>query len=312
MTFEITHPEGLETLRDYMRWGASRFSEAELSYGHGMGSALDESVYLVLHALHLPPELPDIWFDTRLSSEEKSIVFDLLHRRVEERKPAAYLTGEAWFCGLPFHVNEHVLVPRSPIAELIEARFSPWLETDSVHRVLDLCTGSGCIGIATAYAFEQADVELADISAEAIDVAWENIHLHGLDGRVRAIESDLFSELPDQTYDLIVSNPPYVDAEDMAALTEEYQHEPELGLAAGDDGLDIVLRILNEAVDHLNPGGILVVEVGNSEWALKDLLPEVPFLWLQFERGGQGVFLLTRDQIEETLAAISSAQRDSV
>jgi ribosomal protein L3 glutamine methyltransferase len=312
MTIKITHPEGLETLRDYMRWGASRFLEAELSYGHGMSSAVDESVYLVLHALNLPPDMPDTWFDTRLSSDETTAVFELLRRRVEERKPAAYLTGEAWFCGLPFHVNENVLVPRSPIAELIEARFSPWLEADSVHRVLDLCTGSGCIGIASAYAFEQAEVDLADISAEAIDVAWENIHMHGLDGRVRAIESDLFSELANQTYDLIVSNPPYVDADDMAVLTDEYRHEPELGLAAGDDGLDIVLRILNEAAEHLNPGGILVVEVGNSEWALNELLPEVPFLWLQFERGGQGVFLLTRDQIEETLAAISSAQRDTV
>jgi ribosomal protein L3 glutamine methyltransferase len=307
---QLTHPEGLETLRDYMRWAVSRFHEAELSYGHGMGSALDEAVYLVLHALHMPPDMPEAWFDTRLAEDEKAAVFDLLCRRIEERRPAAYLTGEAWFCGLRFDVNEHVLVPRSPIAELIEAGFSPWLEADSVYRVLDLCTGSGCIGIAAAYVFEHAEVDLADISPEAIDVAWENIHLHGLDGRVRAVESDLFAALKGETYDLIVSNPPYVDAEDMADLSEEYLYEPELGLAAGDDGLDIALRILNEAAEHLNPGGILVVEVGNSEVALRELLPEVPFLWLEFERGGQGVFLLTRDQLEETLAAISSAQRD--
>ncbi|RMG49643.1 MAG: 50S ribosomal protein L3 N(5)-glutamine methyltransferase [Gammaproteobacteria bacterium] len=290
-------PDELRTLRDFMRWGASRFNAAGLHFGHGFATALDEAVYLVLHAVHLPPDTPSAWFDTRLDEAERRAVHALLERRVHERKPAAYLTGEAWFCGLPFHVNESVLIPRSPICELIEAGFRPWLEPEQVGRVLDLCSGSGCIGIACAHVFPQAEVDLADISPEAVDVAWENIHRHGREGQVRAIESDLFSALEGERYDLIVSNPPYVDAEDMADLPEEFRHEPELGLAAGEDGLDLVLRILAEAPRHLNEGGILVVEVGNSAAALEQALPEAPFLWLEFERGGDGVFLLDAAQV---------------
>ncbi len=289
-------PEELKTLRDCMRWAASRFNEAGLHFGHGFGSALDEAVYLVLHALHLPPDFPEAHFDTRLTAAEREAVHALIRRRIEERKPAAYLTGEAWFCGLPFAVNESVLIPRSPIAELIEAGFRPWLEPERVGRVLDLCTGSGCIGITCAHAFPRAEVDLSDLSPEAVDLAWENIHRHGLEGQVRALESDLFAELRGERYDLIVSNPPYVDAEDMADLPEEFRHEPELGLAAGEDGLDLVLRILAEAPDHLNEGGVLVVEVGNSALALERALPEAPFLWLEFEHGGDGVFLLDAAQ----------------
>jgi ribosomal protein L3 glutamine methyltransferase len=300
----------LQTIRDFMRWGASRFNEAGLEFGHGMATALDEAVYLVLYALHQPHDLSASWFDTRLTSEEVQRVTALLQRRIQERKPAAYLTGEAWFCGLPFIVNEHVLVPRSPIAELIQVAFEPWLVRDQVHRVLDLCTGSGCIGIACAYAFPDAEIDVADISSEALDVAWQNIHQHGLEGQVQAVESNLFEALHGRTYDLIVTNPPYVDAADLASMPEEFSHEPVLGLAAGDDGLDLALIILKQASDYLNPDGLLVVEVGNSAEALMELLPGVPFTWPEFERGGHGVFVLSREQLTEYASDIEAVQRD--
>jgi len=303
-------PTELQTIRDFMRWGASRFNEAGLDFGHGMATAIDEAVYLVLHALNQPHDLPVSWFDTRLTREEADRVTALLDRRIVERKPAAYLTGEAWFAGLPFIVNEHVLIPRSPIAELIEASFSPWVVQEEVHSVLDLCTGSGCIGIASAYAFPDAQVDLADISPEAVDVAWQNIHMHGLEGRVQAHESDLFDGLKGRCYDLIVSNPPYVDAEDLASMPEEFSHEPEIGLAAGEDGLDIVLLMLLQATEHLNPGGVLVVEVGNSARALVELLPGLPFQWPEFVRGGHGVFVLTREELTAHAAAIEAVQRE--
>ncbi len=303
-------PTELQTIRDFMRWGASRFNEAGLDFGHGMATALDEAVYLVLYALHQPHDLPLTWFDTRLTSEEAQRVTALIERRIQERKPAAYLTGEAWFCGLPFIVNEQVLVPRSPIAELIQVAFEPWLVRDQVHKVLDLCTGSGCIGIACAYAFPDAEVDLADISAEALDVAWQNIHQHGLEGQVQAMESDLFETLHGRAYDLIVSNPPYVDADDLASMPEEFSHEPVLGLAAGDDGLDLALIILKQAPDFLNPGGLLVVEVGNSAAALMELLPDVSFAWPEFERGGHGVFVLSREQLIEHASDIEAVLRD--
>ncbi|MFK5914331.1 MAG: 50S ribosomal protein L3 N(5)-glutamine methyltransferase, partial [Woeseiaceae bacterium] len=260
-------PEELKTIKDYIRWGVSRFNEAELYYGHGMASALDEVVYLCLFALHLPHDFSEGYFDTALTQDEKQAVYGLLSRRIEEKIPASYLTGEAWFAGLPFFVNENVLVPRSPIAELIEKQFTPWVEAEAVENILDLCCGSGCIGIAAAYAFDWAYVDMVDISPEAIEVATENIQRHQLDERVSIIESDLFENVPPRHYDIIISNPPYVDAEDMASLPDEYLHEPELGLAAGDDGLDLVVPMLQQARKYLTDQGILVVEVGNSQHA---------------------------------------------
>lgn len=287
----------LISIRDIIRWGVSRFNEAELWYGHGMSNALDEAVFIALSTLQLPLNITESYFDSRLTLAEREQVLALYQRRTKERIPAAYLTNEAWFTGLKFYVNENVLVPRSPIAELIEDRFEPWIDSEQVDSILDLCTGSGCIGIASAYAFDCAEVDIADISPEALDVARQNVKNHQLEDQVTVYESDLFSALNGRKYDIIVSNPPYVDAEDMALLPDEFKSEPELGLTAGNDGLDLVKVILNQAADYMNPGGILVVEVGNSQHALDELLPEVDFYWLEFEKGGDGVFLLTYEQL---------------
>jgi ribosomal protein L3 glutamine methyltransferase len=288
--------EELHTIRDFIRWGASRFAEAELCYGHGTDNPVDESMLLVLNALSLEPGLPDELLRGRLTHEEKQRILELFSRRVTERIPAAYLTGRAWFAGLCFKVDHRVLVPRSPIAEWIERGFSPWLEYDGVERILDIGTGSGCIAIACAMAFPEASVDAVDASADALEVARTNVREHGVEDRVRVIESDLFSGV-DGLYDLIVSNPPYVDAATIAALPEEFLHEPRVGLAGGEDGLDLVTRLLGEAARHLRPDGVLVVEVGASRPALTEAFPCVPFVWLELARGGENVFLLRAEDL---------------
>ena len=289
--------KSLETMLDYIRWGASRFTAEGLFFGHGTDNALDESAALVLHALHLGQDLPPTYLQSRLTREEKAAIVALFKRRVEQRVPASYLTNEAMFAGLSFYVNEHVLVPRSPIAELIENGFEPWINPERVTSVLDLCTGSGCIGIACAYSFPEAKVDLVDISPEAIEVAERNIQQHGMSGQVRAIQSDLFNSLDQNRYDIIVSNPPYVSHSEMQELPPEYKCEPALGLEAGNAGLDIVTPLLQQASSYLKPDGIMVVEVGLSAEALQSRYPRVPFLWLDFERGGEGVFMLTAGQL---------------
>ena len=288
-------PSRLRTVRDYIRWAVSHFHAEQLFHGHGTDNAWDEARQLVLGALHLPWEIADSYLDCRLEDDEREHLQNLLRRRIEERVPTAYLLGQAWFCGLPFIVDERVLIPRSPIGELIERRFEPWLARKPA-RILDMCTGSGCIGIACAYEFLDAEVVLTDISFEALEVANRNIEHHGLDDRVYTVQSDGFDGLPGQRFDLIVSNPPYVDAEDFADMPEEYRHEPALGLACGNDGLDLVRRMLAQAADHLTDNGSLVVEVGNSQVHVKALYPEVDFTWLEFAEGGHGVFLLAASQ----------------
>lgn len=298
----MTRPiDDLITVRDYLRYAASRFSEAGLHFGHGTDNLWDEVVLLVMRSLHLPLENNTLFLDARLTRDERQLILERIDRRVHERKPVAYLIGEAWFMGMPFHVDERVLVPRSPMAELLETGLQPWLADQPVERVLDLCTGSGCIGIAAATAFPDAMVDLSDVSDDALAVARSNIELHELTDRVTAIRSDVFDQITG-SYDVILSNPPYVDAEDLADMPDEFHHEPRLGLEAGDDGLAIVHRMLEKAAQHLNPGGLLMVEVGNSWHALDMALPQMPFTWLEFENGGDGVFLLTLEALVAGLA----------
>lgn len=289
----------LISMRDWVRWGASFFSAAELSFGHGTQNALDDALALVLHAVHLDHALPADYLAARVTAAEAERIVQLFEARAERRVPVAYLIGEARFAGLEFFVDENVLIPRSPIAELIEECFAPWLDPDHVTSVLDLCCGSGCIGIACAYAFRQALVDLSDISPAALEVAARNIERHRLEDRVRALRADVYEGLDGERYDLIVSNPPYVSSAEMATLPPEYRHEPPLALAAGEDGMDIVSRILAGATDYLRADGILVIEVGASADLLMGRYPDVPFLWLDFERGGDGVFLLTAEQLTE-------------
>ena len=288
----------LATIRDFLRWSVSLFIEHQLVLGHGIDDPWDEAVALVLHALHLPWDTDVRIQDARVLPAERKVICSLLARRVLERVPTAYLTVVGWFAGIPFQVDQRVLIPRSPIGELIEKQFAPWIDPAAVESILDLCTGSGCIGIACAQYFPDALVDCADLSEDALDVAERNVLDLGFEQQVNVIYSDLFEALDGRTYDIIVSNPPYVDKQDMDALADEFHHEPRMGLEAGNDGLDIVRKMLPELSRHLNPGGIAVIEVGNSWEALEDAYPQVGFTWLEFERGGMGVFLLTKEQID--------------
>ena len=278
--------------------GARRLRRAGVFFGHGTDNARDESAALVLHALGLPHDGDRIRYEQRVDSRGIERADALITRRIEERIPAVYLTGETWFAGLPFHVDRRVLIPRSPIAELIERRFAPWIDPARVRRVLDIGTGSGCIAIACAKALPRARVDAADISPEALEVAAINVRRHRVGRRVRLVLSDHFSALPGERYDIIVANPPYVGRREMSGLPPEYRHEPQLALAAGRDGLDSVRVILREAARHLTAGGLLVVEVGNTEAAVRRAYGGLPFLWLEFERGGGGVFLLCREALD--------------
>lgn len=292
----------LQTLRDFLRWTTSRFLEAGLFYGHGNEDAFNEASQLLLSSVNLPVnELPELFLDARLTSDEKDKLLCLIEKRIEQRIPLPYLTHEAWFAGLPFYVDERVLIPRSPFAELIDNQFQPWLESpDELDRILDLCTGSGCIAIALAMAFPEATVDAVDISEDALAVADINIKKHELQDQVRAIQSDCWQAIePQQQYDLIVSNPPYVGAEEMAGLPAEYRHEPASALEAADNGLALVREILLNAADYLSDNGLLFVEVGNSDLAVDAAWPDMAFIWLEFESGGHGIFMLDKAQCIE-------------
>ncbi len=286
-----------KTVRDLIARGARRLRRARVFYGHGTDNAFDESAALVFHALNLPHSVGARVYGKRVTAAATQRAEDLISRRIKERIPAVYLTNQTWFAGLPFHVDERVLIPRSALAELIERRFTPWTDPTRVKRVLDVGTGSGCIAIACAKAFPRSHVDAVDISEAALEVARINVRKHRLGRRVHLIESDHFTGVSGRTYDIIVSNPPYVGAREMRSLPPEYRHEPRIALASGTSGLDSVRVILREAPAHLRPGGLLVVEVGNTETAVRRAFRHLPFVWLEFERGGGGVFLLTAEQL---------------
>jgi ribosomal protein L3 glutamine methyltransferase len=288
----------LMTIRDYIRWSTTQLSKACVYFGHGTDNAVDEATRLVLHCLHIPGDCDLNLLDARITSDEKEHILQLLDRRIKERIPLPYLIGEAWFAGLAFDVDERVLIPRSPLAEMIEQGFEPWLQQQLVSSILDLCAGSGCIGIACAHYFDEAEVDLADLSDQALVVAEKNIARYELNSRVKAVQSDLFSALESKKYQLIVSNPPYVDQQDLASMPKEYHHEPSIALGSGDDGLDLTRKILRQAGRYLTEDGILVVEVGNSGLALEQAYPEVAFTWVEFERGGHGVFVFSKLELE--------------
>jgi len=299
----------LTTIRDFVRWGSSEFARQRLSFGHGFENALDEARYLTLHALTLPYDTPDSYLDAVLTLPEREQVLELLRLRVEKRQPAAYITRESWFCGLRFYVDERVLVPRSPIAELIVSHFEPWVDSSQVHRILDLCCGCACIGIAAKYHFMDAEVCVADISADALEVAAMNLAEHDLDDEITLYRSDLFDAIPRQAFDVIVTNPPYVDAEDMAALGDEYRCEPEIGLSAGEDGLALVDRILENAADYLSEQGVIFIEVGNSQAAMEQKYDFLPMTWPEFELGGAGVCCIQARDLRQQQPAITAMAR---
>lgn len=289
----------MRSIRDLIRWAVTQFNQFHLIYGHGTDNSWDEAVNLVLTSLYLPPDVDISVLDARLTTQEKVLIVDRVKKRITERIPVAYLVKEAWFGGLNFYVDERALIPRSPIAELLEDRLSPWVEAESVQNILDLCTGSGCIGILAALSFPQAQVTALDNSKEALEVAKINVERFELTERVELIQSDLFDQISGKKFDIIVSNPPYVSQTEYDALAREYSHEPKVALLCETDGLNIVRQILVQARHYLHPHGVLIVEVGNSQALLEKAFVDVPFTWLQFERGGEGVFLLTAQELSE-------------
>lgn len=289
----------LLTLRDWLRYAVSTFTEAELTFGHGSLSAYDEAAYLVLHTLHLPLDTLDPFLDANLTAQEKTTLREILQRRVEQKVPAAYLTHEAWLGEFKFYVDERVIVPRSFIAELLREHLFPWVaEADNTTSILDLCTGSGCLAIVAAHAFPNAQVDAVDLSPDALQVAQRNVSDYHLQERISLIQSDLFTNLSGKQYDIIISNPPYVDAVSVAALPAEYLHEPKLALGSGTDGLDATRKILQQAAAHLTPHGILIVEIGHNRDALEAAFPDLPFTWLDVTAGDEFVFLLHRNDLQ--------------
>lgn len=289
----------IATLEDFLTWASAYFDDNDLYYGHGTDNPWDEAVMLALYVLKLPAENDTSILERKLTTNEQQQLIELAERRVNDRIPVPYLTHEAWFAGEKYYVNEHVLIPRSPIAELIANHFQPWLGSMQPERILDMCTGSGCLAIYCAKEFPTAQVDGVDISAAAIEVANKNVALHNCAQQVHIIESDLFTNLAQKKYDIIISNPPYVAEFEMQELPAEYKHEPELALESGVQGLDLTIKILQQAAQHLTEDGILIIEVGNSWQALEQLYPTVPFIWLEFAHGGDGVFLLTADALRK-------------
>ena len=290
--------DDLHTVRDWLRLAVSAFNEAKLSFGHGSANAYDEAAYLILHTLHLPLDTLTPFLDARLTAKEKNALRALLKQRVEKQIPAAYLTHEAWLGSFRFYVDERVIVPRSFIAELLETQLTPWVENpEAVTRVLDMCTGSGCLAILAAHAYPNTEVDAVDISPSALKVAQRNVADYDLNGQISLIESDLFTNLQGKKYDVILSNPPYVDAASVASLPKEYLHEPKLALGSGADGLDATREILKHAAAHLNPGGVLVVEIGHNRDALEAAYPKLPFTWLDVSAGDEFVFMLHKNDL---------------
>ena len=291
-------PPVAPTVAELVRYGAGEFERAGLAFGHGTENAVDESAALVFHALGLDHARAEEAYQLRPEAGDVAGVLRLFGERISRRVPAAYLIGRMWFAGLEFEVDERVIVPRSPFAELIGARFEPWIDPARVQRILDIGTGSGCIAIACAKAFPDARVDAVDISPDALAVARRNVVRHGVGDRLELLQGDVFGPVGERRYDLIVSNPPYVSDDEMAVLPQEYRHEPDLALRAGGDGLDVVRRILDGAAARLAPGGAIFVEVGDSDERLAHAYPRLPFTWLEFERGGGGLFVLRREQLK--------------
>lgn len=288
----------LATLRDWLRWAVSRMNESQLAFGHGTTNAYDEAAFLLLHALHLPLDRLEPFLDAHLAQSERNTLAQLFARRIEDRVPAAYLTHEAWLGEFRFYVDERVVVPRSYLAELLPDKLEPFVgDAAKVTSALDLCTGSGCLAILLAHAYPNADVDAADISPEALAVAQRNVSDYGLADRINLVRSDLFSNLPEKSYDLVISNPPYVTTMAMESLPAEYRHEPPLALAGGDDGMDAVRVIVRDAPRFLSPDGVLVVEVGHNRDAAETAFPRLPFTWLATQDADDGVFLLRRDEL---------------